>query len=822
MQQVQLYIKNEGSTSYELLDTFKDETISLTQSVKNIKDLAKILTDFTQSFTVPASKTNNRIFKHYYESYLSDGLDARFLIDAKINLNGVDFKDGKMRLLGVKMKNGKPSAYNISFVGNTVSLKTLFGDDELSDLPFMANFNHEYTYDKVREYMTIGHNPVDFVSGSVTSKATNAIIDANQDFSQYYPDIESGIKIKNTNPSSPWFGNETTIGEQETDTKITVDDNSIFNVGDTYSIESLSVFGDGFSFPEMIYPFIGSSKNRYYYNSGHTSEGDHDEIDNVRNIYHNGVPNTTSNHSNYHSIQYFDLKPAVKVHYILKAIENKYGFVFSDDFFRQLETSSGKPNVDGLFQNLYMWCNREAGSFVELIGEKSEELKLEELTFTSGNDIREESGTSFTATYNQSIEGYYSWKKLLYSVTFSVTGSGIYDMEIYDIDTSEVYATYPNLDSADGSKSVFVVLEAPTGVGSFSKKLKPSLRIKTKESVSAFSASFLLQSNIRYSDNTTSTITGYYSGSKNVSNTIDFKQKILPKIKVFDFLTGLFKMFNLIAYFEGGQLIVKTLNQYYLESNNVTYNIDEYVDIESYKIDRGDIYREINYEFKKANTVFAIESNEKTGDEYGNEKFKSEGDKTFDGKKYDIKVKFGHMLYENMVDQEDQTFSGVTWGYSVSRDFNPVIDGGSLFCVKRLSGSDMPSDVHVTDKPDGDDHGTTAYELDSLYTPSNTYEGASVGVRSINFGSEFDERTNQVENDSLFEVHHKNYILNLYQADSRIVKITAHLPLSILLKYELNDRFIFRGKKYLINSVKTNLQTGKSDIELLSDNYGEE
>ena len=47
------------------------------------------------------------------------------------------------------------------------------------------------------------------------------------------------------------------------------------------------------------------------------------------------------------------------------------------------------------------------------------------------------------------------------------------------------------------------------------------------------------------------------------------------------------------------------------------------------------------------------------------------------------------------------------------------------------------------------------------------------------------------------------------------------MPLKILLKYELNDRFIFQGRKYLINSIKTNLQTGKSELELLTDNYQE-
>ena len=58
--EVQLYIANNR------VDLFKDETISLTDSIKNVRDIAKVFTTFTKSFTLPASKTNNKLFQHYY------------------------------------------------------------------------------------------------------------------------------------------------------------------------------------------------------------------------------------------------------------------------------------------------------------------------------------------------------------------------------------------------------------------------------------------------------------------------------------------------------------------------------------------------------------------------------------------------------------------------------------------------------------------------------------------------------------------------------------------------------------------------------------
>ena len=48
MQKVQIYIGGER------LELFKDETISITQSIQNIKDISRIFTEFSQSFTIPA------------------------------------------------------------------------------------------------------------------------------------------------------------------------------------------------------------------------------------------------------------------------------------------------------------------------------------------------------------------------------------------------------------------------------------------------------------------------------------------------------------------------------------------------------------------------------------------------------------------------------------------------------------------------------------------------------------------------------------------------------------------------------------------------
>ena len=129
------------------VDMFKDETINVTSTIQNVKDIAKIFTDFSQSFSLPASKVNNKLFKHYYNSDI-EGFDARVKYDAILEVNHLPFREGKIKLDGVKLKDNKPYAYKVTFFGGTITLKDLLGSDLLEDLP-LTDYDHEYSIDNV-------------------------------------------------------------------------------------------------------------------------------------------------------------------------------------------------------------------------------------------------------------------------------------------------------------------------------------------------------------------------------------------------------------------------------------------------------------------------------------------------------------------------------------------------------------------------------------------------------------------------------------------------------------------------------------------------
>ena len=122
---VGIYIKNLSTLEFDRVELFADEKISVTSSIQNINDIGKTYTDFSQTFTVPATKNNNKIFKHWYENSNDNGFSTLVKADAYIEIDTIPFRSGKIQLESANVKNGKPQDYSITFIGMLGSLKEL-------------------------------------------------------------------------------------------------------------------------------------------------------------------------------------------------------------------------------------------------------------------------------------------------------------------------------------------------------------------------------------------------------------------------------------------------------------------------------------------------------------------------------------------------------------------------------------------------------------------------------------------------------------------------------------------------------------------------
>jgi hypothetical protein len=151
MRQVQVYI--EGLK----IELFEDEQINVTSSVQNINDISKVFTDFSQSFTVPASTVNNQIFQHFYQTDVDSTIDHNIRRNALIEIDLTTFRRGKIQIEKANVKNGQPENYQLTFYGEIRTLKDLFGEDKLNQLDFNAlefAYNGTNVYNRITDIAT--------------------------------------------------------------------------------------------------------------------------------------------------------------------------------------------------------------------------------------------------------------------------------------------------------------------------------------------------------------------------------------------------------------------------------------------------------------------------------------------------------------------------------------------------------------------------------------------------------------------------------------------------------------------------------------------
>lgn len=160
---VQVYIEGQR------LELFSDEQIQITSTQQNVNDISKTFTDFSQSFTVPASTINNQIFQHFYQSDVDSTIDHNIRRNAFIEIDLTFFRRGKIQIDKALLKNGKAESYSLTFYGDGRTLLDYFGEDLLSDLDY-TYFNHTYNGTEVKNRIEDDTNAYDVKYPLISSK----------------------------------------------------------------------------------------------------------------------------------------------------------------------------------------------------------------------------------------------------------------------------------------------------------------------------------------------------------------------------------------------------------------------------------------------------------------------------------------------------------------------------------------------------------------------------------------------------------------------------------------------------------------------------
>ena len=728
MQQVQLFIKDQNNT-YQRIELFDDETISLTESIQNVRDVSKVFTDFTKTFTIPATKNTNKLFKHYYNFDITGGFDARKKTDGLIKLNGIDFKTGKIKLEGVDLKENKAHSYKVTFIGELVNLKDLIGEDLLSDLWWLDNTKEDGTAAPtfVRDYSSAA--------------------------------IKSNLQGNNTTVS---FINQS--GSTET-------------------------------YLNAIKTALISNTKRLYYDTGADIDGD-------GNLYWHGGGGV-----HVHGVYWKDLKYSIAVYVIVKAIEKVYGITFSSDFFDY-------SNAE--FSELMMLMHRSKGYptasystgadlyFKYLDNQSTGEMTTFDLTH-SGVDY---TLTATALTTGVSISGFPEIPPAGWIWYYS------YDIDLAPDDVSTVYSAYLYSDG-----NLVEKLEGVTGNQTFNNESAPNqtgnynwtVKIECAETLTFGTGDIDISFKLWSFSGGTYTQVAPSTPSSNtatfeVEELFEFKPtQQLPEMKIIDFLTSLWKMFNLTAYVQDdGTIKVQKLDDFY--TGGTSYDITKFVDVNSSQVNSALPYKQIDFEFEGSKTFLASSFKQLQNREFAKEEYKGEDPDNWAGGIYKVKLPLEKVVYERLQNESNYQTKDIQYGWLADENQEPCI-GKPILHYAYLQNT---GDISFMD--DVDAHSA----ISTLFIPLNQ-RTTSDTTNSLNFYAELNEWSASANTNSLFELNYKTYIQSVFNSKKRLSKIKAFLPINILINYTLADTFIVAGKKYKINSITTNLQTGESDIELLNE-----
>jgi hypothetical protein len=90
-------------------------------------------------------------------------------------------------------------------------------------------------------------------------------------------------------------------------------------------------------------------------------------------------------------------------------------------------------------------------------------------------------------------------------------------------------------------------------------------------------------------------------------------------------------------------------------------------------------------------------------------------------------------------------------------------------------------------------------------------------LQTLNWGVENSVWNLTFAPNGLYQQFYSQYINNLYNQRTRVIKAKGNFNPYLLSTLKLNDRVIVSNKRYIINTLTTDLTTGEVELELLND-----
>lgn len=572
----------------------------------------------------------------------------------------------------------------------------------------------------------------------------------------------------------------------------------------------------------LVVPLI-THTDRLYYNSNKTTFYGWFEDG---NLYYDSSDYPLNGKRN--GLQWDQLKPAIRIDLIIKAIEKLLStetetVSFSTDFFNT-------SNLD--YYNLYMWLHQKEGKIGSEEDEGVQEVYTPVNTFNIGNVESNVSGTNvigMSASFTNSsgiLAGPYADRVTVSidngrveSVLARLTAASTNTTTPYTLRVEKDGVEYETVfvEATKKTSSDFVEIELDSGTYTF-------IIITDSGSSFDFDLGFSLRLIARIDRESGDNVPDIVRTGTDLSlnNTGVFYSHLnMPDMTILEFLTGLFKMFNLVAEVRNDSptqktIIVKTLDDFY-SSSIVETDLTSKIDISSSSVNKALPYTKVLFEYEDTGSLLAKQHGESSGLVWGGELEEVDSPLSKYKKEYTIKPKFGHMKFERLIDGSDGIAEDIQVGFSVTKSnedtntgtqekYNPYIGKPVLFYPILISGPTIPYLYNSRANKD---------EISSYFIPSNAVD---IEISQTNhFGAENSEYDylGPKYRENLFSLYYKNYISSIFDPRARLTKLKAVLTNAFITNFSLADTIVVLGEKYNINSISLDIITGKADLELL-------
>ena len=780
------------------VDQFKDESATVVSNVLDISNIEKNLGDYSKTFTVPASKNNNILFKHWYNANIDNQFDARVKVDGRIDIDGMPFRIGAFRLAKVNVKNQRVSSYTINFFGNFVSLKDILGEDELKDLDYLNTFSHTFSYNNVKTGLqsSLFEDNVKYTlaSGKRYYYNSNNSLDETEQMSNIDWDgisggnSSNGVNYQDLRPSLRLIKIIEAIELKYASnfiTKLTI------TTGYTGSIASCKITLNGIVY--TIFVGTGSATINAIAIANYINNlvPEYDAIQEGATVIIKALQSGEQTDAIFDP---FEATGMVATFQTISQGGNEDGILFSREFFNTEE-----------FQNLYLWCDDDA---TEGVGQVFRKVEFD--TSTSPNISTTTNEGTFTLNAGDELECNFVAERDFPPVPTPTTSQINYrsiniKLIINGVVYAEVNRTYGWRFQSFGShlnelKAVMNTTFIPEVAGTYTAFYEITTNATDIEQV-------------EWTPSINGTSTGSAIGSGATNNALPNFQFTdnMPEIKIIDFLKGLFDMFKLVVIAQDdGTLYVNTLNNYYQEG--VNYDLTNYINFDTYDANRGELLKEIEFNTVSPTTNLALQFKENNNTSYGEEKvdLKDANGKPLDGGTLKVETPFEQPVYERLIDQNTGNIKDIQVAGIYDRDLNPVNPAPIIHYINNVT---MPSGTSIKMR----DEDEVGFEVAGNLNNISSDFPLSQPSYSVLFGSEFSTWNSTLITNTLYQNHWSQYISNIFNIKRRIWNYTANdLPLNIINNLQLNDVIKIRDNQYRINKFTVDLLNGNTTFELIN------